>query len=98
VWGRGHLQECGGGVTYRSVGEGSLTGVWGRGHLQECGGGVTYRSVREGSLTEAEMTQRQVHQQSPPSMGDSSLKLGTWTTQASLQVAQQVGGIQATLV
>ena len=37
--------------------------------------GVTYRNMGEGLLTGAEMTQRQLHHQSPPSMGDSSQKL-----------------------
>jgi ABC-type transport system involved in Fe-S cluster assembly fused permease/ATPase subunit len=31
--------------------------------------GVPYRSMREGLLTEAEMTQRQLHQQSSPLHG-----------------------------
>jgi hypothetical protein len=34
--------------------------------------GVTYRNMGEGLLTGAEMTQKQLHRQSLPSMGDSS--------------------------
>ena len=48
--------------------------------------GVTYRNMSEGLLTGAEMTQRQLHRQSLPSIGDSSQKLGTWKT------AQHVDG------
>ena len=40
--------------------------------------GVTYRNMGEGLLTGAEMTQRQLHRQSLPSVGDSSQKLGAW--------------------
>ena len=40
--------------------------------------GVTYRNMGEGLVTGAEMTQRQLHCQSLPSVGDSSQKLGTW--------------------
>jgi hypothetical protein len=37
---------------------------------------VTYRSMGERLLTGREMTQRQPYHQSPPSMDDSSQKLG----------------------
>jgi hypothetical protein len=40
--------------------------------------GVTYRNMGEGLLTVAEKTQKQLHRQTLPSMGDSSQKLGTW--------------------
>ena len=39
---------------------------------------VTYRNMGEGLVIGAEMTQRQLHWQSLPSVGDISEKLGTW--------------------
>ena len=46
--------------------------------------GVTYRSVGEGLLIGAEITERQLYRQSPPT------KLGTWSTLYSLQAAQWI--------
>jgi hypothetical protein len=40
--------------------------------------GVAYRNMGEGLLTGTEMTQKQLHRQSLPSVGDSSQKLRTW--------------------
>ena len=39
--------------------------------------GVTYRNMGEGLVTGAEMTQKLLHRQSLPSMGDRSQNLGT---------------------
>lgn len=41
--------------------------------------GVTYSNMGEGFLTGAEMTQRQLHHQTPPQHGDRSEKLETWS-------------------
>ena len=48
--------------------------------------GDTCRNISEGLVTGVEITQRQLHRQSLPSIGDSSQKLGTWKT------AQHVDG------
>ena len=54
--------------------------------------GVNYRSMDEASLTGAEMTQRQLHRQSHPTMGDRQLtKLGIWSALHSLQGPLQAG-------
>jgi len=41
-----------------------------------------------GSLTGTDMTQRQLHHQGPPQHGDSSQKLGTWSSLFNLQADQ----------
>ena len=40
--------------------------------------GDTCRNISEGLVTGVEITQRQLHRQSLPSVGDSSQKLGAW--------------------
>lgn len=52
---------------------------------------ITYRNVGDGLLRGAEMTQRQLPHQRPPSIGDSPQNLEAGSTLHSLQSAQQVG-------